>query len=402
MPPALPEAAFELALWELLKAMLASRGDTMPTIRMMFFTQGTVKATLLEKRTDAATNPQLEIIVKSSCDKAVPIIKHIMGTLVDVVDPNMNDLRSVITGILQDRCAEAVRGLHANRGTPEEWAEQILSSISAALKNAQDQLSIGVAGVVQEAVDAERTVTSLSPNLPELIKSLCAEGVSTRCAKACTTTKDELTARLAEAMNQSPQQSLRRDDGEEVDVGDVSVEMVRSANIAAAVGRAAAAEEARERLRNAHTGGDIEELQGAIEGAQRALDDFSNSDDEVLPFMIELAETRLAELRERGDLSRTASNFSRATSIDQARSPQQPGAIPAGLPPSPAVPSPDFAPSPAIIQPVQPVQPVQRLSRAQVAAMTDEERLAAAMKASMEEAARAMEAMEERNEVTTI
>jgi hypothetical protein len=34
--------------------------------------------------------------------------------------------------------------------------------------------------------------------------------------------------------------------------------------------------------------------------------------------------------------------------------------------------------------------------------MTDEERLAAAMKASMEEAARAMEAMEARNEVTTI
>ena len=108
MPPALPEAAFELALWELLKAMLSSRGDTMPTIRMMFFTQGTVKATLLEKRTDAATNPQLEIIVKSSCDKAVPIIKHIMATLVDVVDPNMNDLRGVIAGILQDRCAEAV------------------------------------------------------------------------------------------------------------------------------------------------------------------------------------------------------------------------------------------------------------------------------------------------------
>ena len=42
------------------------------------------------------------------------------------------------------------------------------------------------------------------------------------------------------------------------------------------------------------------------------------------------------------------------------------------------------------------------MTRARVAAMTDEERLAAAMKASMEEAARAMEAMEERNEVTTI
>ena len=53
---------------------------------------------------------------------------------------------------------------------------------------------------------------------------------------------------LAEAMNQSPQQSLRRDDGEEVDVGDVSVAMVRSDNIAAAVGRAAAAEEARAAL----------------------------------------------------------------------------------------------------------------------------------------------------------
>ena len=142
MPPALPEAAFELALWELLKAMLASRGDTMPTIRMMFFTQGTVKATLLEKRTDAATNPQLEIIVKSSCDKAVPIIKHIMATLVDVVDPNMNDLRSVITGILQDRCAEAVRGLHANRGTPEEWAEQILSSAACDCVLAEDFLGL--------------------------------------------------------------------------------------------------------------------------------------------------------------------------------------------------------------------------------------------------------------------
>ena len=42
------------------------------------------------------------------------------------------------------------------------------------------------------------------------------------------------------------------------------------------------------------------------------------------------------------------------------------------------------------------------MTRARVAAMTDEERLAAAMKASMEEAARAMEAMEARNEVTTI
>ena len=352
-PSSAPEV---LAATEMLTTMLSTGGRGAPSIRLIYLTR------------EAVHRARPDVDANSTVDLAVPLIKGVLSALAMVVEPNLDALRGAIGEILREQTAEAVRSLAQGKGTPAEWSKRILELATAAMTNAKDQFVGGVEATVQQSVG------SITDALRAALPALCRQGVASRCAQTCTTTEKELTDRLIEAMMM-------------VQATDVS-DGAGSVDVAVEAGKAAAVEEVRERLRLAHIGRNVAELRGAMREAQSALGGFARGD-EVLTFMLELAEDSVTELENapnafpttpRGGRSADAPPVvSLGTSLgipvpSSSTHPISPvvslGSAVAGAPPTGGE-----SPTPT---------PPGALSRATVARMTDEERLAAALAASMQ------------------
>ena len=111
----------------------------------------------------------------------------------------------------------ALRGANVSRANgPSECAERILESVHAAEAEAQKQFLVGVeAESVRLVAALPRDSDELADafGLPEgskLLQNLCKLGVEVRChTTRLRTTREELTARLAEAIeiSQKPEES---------------------------------------------------------------------------------------------------------------------------------------------------------------------------------------------------
>ena len=282
--------ALEVAAIELLDIMMAgpTSHDAPPSTRVMFLTREAVRKVLVtkvfvEQRSTGTVNAASDQTVNgyastssdeiaAACKQVVPVTSAVIASLHQVVDPNLEELRSAIGGILRDRCADAVRDLRASSAkTPSWWSQHILDDqIGAALAEAQRQLLGVCEAAVRQRLSEDPNAANAATLPAALVTRLCERSVAARCARACTTTHDELTARLAMAAAPSDSASTPSDDAE-------------------AVGRAAAAAEARGRLRGAHLTRDAHELRNALAEARRALSDFAHGD-KLLTAMIELAD----------------------------------------------------------------------------------------------------------------
>jgi hypothetical protein len=103
--PSLDEDAADLAATHLLERIGSGAA---PSIRVIFLARESVRAALLERRTEAAAISCLDNVVAAACDKGLAIAKAVVAAAVDIVDPNLEDLRAVLRDLLSDRCSAAV------------------------------------------------------------------------------------------------------------------------------------------------------------------------------------------------------------------------------------------------------------------------------------------------------
>ena len=107
--------ALAVAAPELLKMMLATSTRGAPSIRVIFLTREAIRNVLLNHPVSAASiRAQLDVVVAAACDRAVPIVKFIVAALGEIVDPNLDTLRTAISSILRDGSEQAVRTLCAH------------------------------------------------------------------------------------------------------------------------------------------------------------------------------------------------------------------------------------------------------------------------------------------------
>lgn len=293
--------AMTVAGSELLKSAIATR-KLEPSIRAAFTARESCRNAmtlqLVGADADARTAigpPEIEgwrltidAIVPAACEAVLPLCTAVCASLRDVVDPNMEDLRTTTGELLRDGCAEAVRCLrvavHGQAGsdpTPSSLARRVLSKVSAANAEAQRQLL----GAVMEKARRRLVANAASdewggsthksfPLQPpdELLPSLCQLGVQMRCPSAAYTSLEALTERLSEAAARA-EATVDVTDGE----GNGSA-------FAEEIGRDAAADEATASVREARA---PSELRSALSAAQRAA---------VHPIVVEMGELRLREM----------------------------------------------------------------------------------------------------------
>ena len=315
-----PEAtAVSVAADHMLSMMLQSaawsKTRTLPPIRVVFLAREATRSALVGVADDGARN--VEAIVANACDRALPVVRAVLLAIADIVDPNLESLRSAVGEMLVSGCDEGVRILVAadddgasDATAAERHARAVLDRIEAAQAEAQAQFVGATIACASQHLAALNHASTASTADPVLMR-LCTHGVAMRCARACTLTTDELAARLSDAAGKGHEASIEAETGV-VDVtdgagGPSAAHHSRSTRtgtridvLAVEAGYAAAAEEARRRLRDAHlhSRDSGAELRGALANARRALGALAPTGAEhasLLP-MIELGQLRLDEI----------------------------------------------------------------------------------------------------------